>query len=943
MSPKRLFKYYPEDFGEPPVVVRHMDLTFDVFDDHTRVHSILSAETRETPLTTLQLNAKNLEIVSVESDTGAVSYEYDTDAHLLSVVFSHPVPPRTSFSVETRTVCRPSSHVLEGLYYDETPKGAPPQQITQCQQWGFQRLVPCLDDMTAKCTYTTTIIADERYTNLITNGDVAVPRHPVSGGRVAITYENLITPMAPYLFFLGVGTYATFSRPFEYPGGRKFTLELLVPPGSDPDAANRALDVLADAILWVHLYTGPEYHIGREIRDRIYALSRKRDTFIRDGVDAALPVLRASLARLMETITPGYTYTGTVYREIGMQNSDFGGMENVGNTTISTNRIMPFTQMTDPAFEYMVSVKVHEFYHNLNGSEVTGWSPFEIWLNEAVTVHIERMYHAFLFGEKYSRLQTVLTLLSPDGGTLSYDRGAGSLPIEPDGFNDPNELITGVTYVKAPEFVRMIETLIGSGRFAEGLDLYHRRYGHGNATRTQWIGAMEEVSGMDFTATSRTWLKQRGYPELHVTTDYDPGARTMTLRCVQQATIGDTIWEFPFAVACVDADGRDIAEQLAVIRKKETVIRFTDVPKPAFVSVNRGYSFYGIVRYEAPEDELYLQVRKDTDIVGRFLAFHRICDREKMRLLSNPGSAVSDSFADLFVELLSDDTLMATAGGYFLTIFESVEDEEFSHRYRDLYEVRLAILRAIAQRHTETLLDLSARYSGRVTDNPDISSRIADIKNRQIRNLCIGILATQDTPEIHRLLKKQFDTSPNATDRQVAFATYLTCTAPDRDAVFAAFLEESGHHPVAWEAFLSAVAGSGSSDALALIRRAEASPSFRIKQANDQRALYGRFARNRKISLQTEDGRQYLQDVLIRLARVNEYTTVNALSVFGDIDRMEPVYHVPLVGLLVSLLSTVDEQSAPSVYNTVRRLLIGAPDAVRRYEAESGRVITAIR
>ena len=30
------------------------------------------------------------------------------------------------------------------------------------------------------------------------------------------------------------------------------------------------------------------------------------------------------------------------------------------------------------------------YYHNINGSLVTGQSPFEIWLNEAVTVHIQR-------------------------------------------------------------------------------------------------------------------------------------------------------------------------------------------------------------------------------------------------------------------------------------------------------------------------------------------------------------------------------------------------------------------------------------------------------------------------------------------------------------------------------------------------------------------------
>ncbi len=148
---------------------------------------------------------------------------------------------------------------------------------------------------------------------------------------------------------------------------------------------------------------------------------------------------------------PGYAYTGAVYREIAMQNSDFGGMENVGNTTIAANRIMPGPDTTDPAFEYLVRVKVHEYYHNENGSEVTGWSPFEIWLNEAVTVHVENQHHAFFFGEAYSRIKTVLDLLDPAAGTLTLDRGgAGSMPIEPDGFNDPNDLITGVTYVKAP-------------------------------------------------------------------------------------------------------------------------------------------------------------------------------------------------------------------------------------------------------------------------------------------------------------------------------------------------------------------------------------------------------------------------------------------------------------------------------------------------------------
>ncbi|NYT06204.1 MAG: M1 family metallopeptidase [Methanomicrobiales archaeon] len=937
MSGKRLFRYYPEDFTEPPVTVRHMDLVFDVFDEHTTVTSRLHAETRDTPLSVLRLNAKNLVIEQVGSDRGRVAHAYDEGQSILSVSFDPPIPPRTAFSIDTVTVCRPSTHVLEGLYYDETPAGAPPTQITQCQQWGFQRIVPCIDDMTAKCTYRTTIIADDRYTNLISNGDIAVPRHPAGGGRDAITYDNTITPMAPYLFFLGVGTYATYSRPFEYPDGTACSLELLVPPDADAAAARIALDVLADAILWVYLYTGPECYEKRDLRGRMAGLCRERDAAIAAGKPPdAISAIRASLAALSSQIRPGYAYTGTVYREIGMQNSDFGGMENVGNTTISTNRIMPFAAMTDPAFEYMVRVKVHEFYHNLNGSEVTGQSPFTIWLNEAVTVHIEHQYHAHLFGEAYSRLQTVLTLLSPDGGTLSYDRGAGSLPIEPAGFNDPNDLITGVTYVKAPECVRMIETLIGRERFAQGLSRYHERYRHGNATREQWIEAMEEVSGVELAAMADTWLKQRGYPELEVTAAYDRATRSLVLRCVQHATTGDAVWEFPFSCALCRADGSEIASRTVRIAGRDTEIRFDGVEEPAFLSLNRGYSFYGTVRHAATDEALRLQLAHDSDPVGRFLALHAILDREKMRLLDTPGGAVSPGVTSCIIDLLSDTELMAMAGGQFVAVFESVENEAYAHRYRDLYAVKRALWQAVADRHGPELWSLYDRYSGMITDGSGVRARLHDIPFRQVRNLCVAMLATLDTPAVHRLLEERIGTSVNASDRLSAFAAYLPCSAPGRAAVIDRFAGESSTHPVAWETFLAAIAGSGSGDTLDLVRKAESLPAFRIEQANDQRALYGGFARNRKFSLQTEEGRQFLQERLIRLARVNEYTTVIALSVFGALDKMDPEDQVPLVGVLADMLTALDG-GTPAVCNTIRRLLIGAPGAVARYEAATGR------
>ncbi len=61
----RLFRYYREDFGKVPVRVIHMDLIFDVFDDHTYVTSDIRVESNDLPLSDLALNAKNLEILAV--------------------------------------------------------------------------------------------------------------------------------------------------------------------------------------------------------------------------------------------------------------------------------------------------------------------------------------------------------------------------------------------------------------------------------------------------------------------------------------------------------------------------------------------------------------------------------------------------------------------------------------------------------------------------------------------------------------------------------------------------------------------------------------------------------------------------------------------------------------------------------------------------------------
>jgi aminopeptidase N len=437
---------------------------------------------------------------------------------------------------------------------------------------------------------------------------------------------------------------------------------------------------------------------------------------------------------------------------------------------------------------------------------------------------------------------------------------------------------------------------------------------------------------------SETWLRQIKFPLIEVSTEYEGTTRKFTLFLKQKFPADGKPWEFPFKAALVDIDGTDTAEILERVNGKTADIVIENMNMPAFLSLNRGYSFYGKVIYEASQEELLLQARKDKDIIGRFTAFYSLVDREKHKLLKNTKSKPSEEFVELYYRLLNDRQLLEKAGGQFLTIFESVEDEEFAHNYQALYDVRQKLLEAVALKHRNSII--SAYYyfeSVAVPRNATIEEMVRAIKFRQAKNICLDILLTLDTPDIHTLIKQQFETATCATDRLSAFAAYLNSSAPDKTELLRAFEAESKQNLVAWEAFLVAIGSNNSADAVEMVRETERSKTFRIEQANDQRALYGGFAHNRKKSLQTEEGRALLAELLRKLAPVNEYSTVNMLNAFANIDHMEAKYHVPLVKILADLLEQIDAQKYPSVCNRIKQLLLGAPKAVEEYIKEYGR------
>ncbi|MBZ0155828.1 MAG: DUF3458 domain-containing protein [Alphaproteobacteria bacterium] len=887
MADERSFKYRREDFGDLPVTLHHLTIYLNFFEDRVEASNCLEMTARHDR-EEISLDANSLEILTVEwvggpSDRNGrpLEYFYDRGKSRLSVKLPRKVGEGERFFIRTLTRCFPSDHLLEGIYRDVTPPGAPQQYMSQCQQWGFQRIMPIFDDCRAKCTMTTTLEADNRYTHLISNGNIDRRLNPVGRpvpkpgepGRQVITYENPV-PMAPYLFIACAGTWDMLEDEVVYESGRRVRLEYLVPPGTAGEA-RIPMEILKRSVLWI----------------------RK---------------------------TQEYEYTGDTYRTICMNKSNFGGMENVGNTTIVTDAALINEHTLDTALLYAHAVIVHEFEHNQCGSETTMDTPFDVWLNEAYTVEVERQFMADVFDPSFIRLYQVDSIRNPLLGPLAIEDGGHAGRIVREGFNDPDELIDGVTYVKAAEVIRMLRLLLGPETFRAGKDLYFTRYRYGNAATDQFFQCFEEVSGTSLEQFRKGWLYTVGYPKVTATAEYEPTGRRYRIRFRQETPSGLAPFHLPLSLALVDVRGRDMdgTQRVFPMKEAEAELVIENIAEPpAFPSLNRDYSFYGtfLFRNATPVTRA-LQAQFDPNACNRVEAMRQLTDQERIRLLHDPDAEVSRHWVTLYGRILSDRSLPASLKAYILRIDEQPLDREYATWYQELVGARERLMREVNRNVREQLLEEFDRL-----DTYTVSTELLPafgIEERMLKNVLLDLLACDDAPESHRLILEHYARATTATDRVAALTALNRSSAPSRRFVLEQAYEAWHSHLSGYANYLRVVAGGTRDDVFEMIEEEKKRPSFDITQPTWCRALFLPMAVNNKM-VWTDRGVAWVAGTVIELAPINATTTGRLLNTFQHAHRLRPDVREKVLSALERIVRSVPEDISPAIHGQAKAYLKG--------------------
>jgi len=883
---KKRYRYNRSDFKPLPVRLEHMNIRLNFLEGKVEGVNTLWMTARKA-LGSVTLNARDIEIHSVAQagrksrdgkadENAALKFDFKRDRSLLVVKLPERVKAGETFAITIRATCVPSDNILEGIYKDVTPPGCPQQYVSQCQQWGFQRILPVLDDCTAKCTMVTILEADARYTHLISNGNVRKSSNPAgkpvpvpgTPSRQVITYENLI-PMTSYLFLACAGTWDVLEGEITYPSARRVKLEYLVPPGRK-DGVVLPMRILKDSVLW-------------------------------------------------QGVTQEYEYCRDVYRTISMEKSNFGGMENVGNTTIITDAALIDQYTSDPRLKYAHGVIVHEFEHNQCGSDVTMETPFDMWLNEAFTVDVERQFLVSRFDPDRMRLDEVDAMRSPVSGPLAIEDAGHQGRIVREGFNDPDELVDGVTYVKAAEVIRMLRLVLGAETFRKAKNLYFGRYTGGNANTDQFFKCFEEVSGRDLSQFKKQWLYTIGYPVIEAKWRYDRKKKILRVHFAQKRTGKGGLFHVPLEMAVVNRNGKEdkAASKVVEITGKELDLTFKNAAEPAFISFNRNCSFYGSFKdISATREQLVMQVQRDSNKFNRVEAMRRLTDFERIGLIGNIDAKVSDEWLSVYEMILKDMSLPAGLKAYLLAIEEQSQDRSYLPFYRERYAARIRLMKYVAGRMMPSLVKVYNEVDAFTFSKDPLDG----LEKRSLKSVLLRVIVEANTAESHKLAEKHFRRAWNISDKMAALACINVSENPRRRE-----LMEEGYglwkdHLSAYASYLSVVGSGTHDDVFGMIEVEEKRKTFKVHHPTHSRALYLPMGSNNKM-LWTDRGIRWMTDMAIKLAPVNENTVNRLVAAFQQVKSLPRELRVKVFAALRAMSRRIDRSVAPSVAGRIREFL----------------------
>ena len=785
---------YLKDYQAPEFLIDHVDLTFELDEETTRVVSVLQLKRQvvggSSPLV---LSGEVLELGGVKIDNALID---DFSYTVTDTALTLPDVPDV-FTLEIETFIKPQENFsLEGLFKSSG------NYCTQCEAEGFRKITYFLDRPDVMALFTTTIIADKaKYPVLLSNGNLLDAGHFDNGRHWAKWQDPYKKPC--YLFALVAGDLAFIEDHYQTMSGRNVQLRIYV-----------------------------QHHNI-------------------DKCDFAMVSLKKSMQWDEETF--GREYDLDVYNIVAVDDFNMGAMENKGLNVFNSKYVLARQDTaTDTDFMGIEGVIGHEYFHNWSGNRVTCRDWFQLTLKEGLTVFRDQQFTADMNSTAPKRIDDVNILRTAQ---FAEDAGPMAHPIQPDSYQEINNFYTVTVYNKGAEVIRMLYTLLGKEKFRQGMDLYFERFDGQAVTTEEFISSMEEAGQLDLNQFRR-WYKQAGTPEVTVKENFDADEKIYRLELSQSTPDtpgqGEKLpFHIPVKISLLANNIEAVPLQLDSALEQTTAVlnfsqskqrfEFKNIKEKPVISILQGYSAPVKLNFERDDEELAFCMAHETDDFNRWEAGQRLSTRLILTLVDsiNSGSELllPDYYVNACEKIVNDITLDKALIARALTLpslmyigeMMPVIDVDAIHQAREFIYTQLAQKLEYA---------LQAVYQENVQDEYNLSPE--SMGERFLRNQALSYLMyLGGQGEV--LAKQQYQSADNMTDQMAAFKSLVHHEAASSDETITAFYQQWNHDNLVMDKWFTVQATMPHASAKARVKQLFEHKDFDIKNPNRVRSLLGAF------------------------------------------------------------------------------------------------------
>ncbi|WXT99990.1 MAG: Aminopeptidase N [Catillopecten margaritatus gill symbiont] len=699
---------------------------------------------------------------------------------------------------------------------------------TQCEAHGFRQITYYLDRPDVLSVFTTHITANhDKYPVLLSNGNL------LSQSNGKATWHDP-SPKPCYLFALVAGDFSVLEDTYTTLSGREVALKIYV-QAHNIDKTQFAMDSLKRAFKWDEFRFGLEYDLG-------------------------------------------------IYMIVAVDDFNMGAMENKGLNIFNSACVLADAKTaTDDDFIRIESIIGHEYFHNWTGNRVTCQDWFQLSLKEGLTVFRDQEFTADLHARSIKRIEDVDILR-----TLQFAEDAGPMahPVRPESYIEMNNFYTMTVYEKGAEVIRMMHTFLGEKGFQKGVKLYFERHDGQAVTIDDFVASMGDANNFDFTQFTH-WYSQSGTPEVNISTHYDNGTFTAT---VKQA--GNHF--FPLAFALLDELGNELESDILTIKDKEQSFVFENLTAEPTPSWLRGFSAPIKLTDNLSFEQKIFLVKHDKDSFSRWDNAQQLW----LSLILTPEKVDETLFFDALEAVIKN-----TDDKSLLCELLTLPSEGVLHNQQatidvfDIYNKREQVIQKICTRFEVLLLEL---YQSLNTNKAHTLTPEA-VGKRALKNICLFYLGKGKGKGL-ALANTQFESANCMNDKLAALNVLLDSDNLYRQQVLASFYQEFKCDTQVMDKYFSAQAASNICD-VETVKALMQHKLFSFNTPNRLRSVVSIFAKN-TVNFHNQAGYEFFTDVIIKLNTSNPQVGARLVAVYNHWKRFTPELKILQKQQLEKILNT---------------------------------------